>query len=60
MTNFEVIKSWDAEHLAHFLSNIINACKYSDDIECALCTHCGDVLCEKESCISWLNSEVEE
>lgn len=60
MTKFELIKSWDLEHMAHFLSSITTICKHSDELDCALCDHSGDALCNKESCIKWLNSEVEE
>lgn len=59
MTRLEVIKSWDLEHMVHFLSSITTICKRSDDLDCAACTHMGDDLCCIESCINWLKSEVE-
>ena len=59
MTKFEVIKSWDLEHLAHFLSSTIQMCQSSDELMCACCGHHDDAICDKDTCINWLNSEVE-
>lgn len=59
MTKFELIKSWDINQLAHFISSITRICKNSDELDCSLCDHSGDALCNKVSCTKWLESEVE-
>lgn len=59
MTKFEKIKTMSIEELAHFLSCSAQMCNMNDEVMCGVCTNSGDDICNKESCIKWLNSKVE-
>ncbi len=59
MTNFEKIKSMSPEELAHFLSGTSKMCKFGE-LACEFCDHYGEVICNEELCVKWLQMSFED